>query len=131
MTGDCIARASGRQQRFPASATRSLVGIAAVLSLLVLAAVKSLLTLQRLTREGTDPKVLAIQEGDEGKPGAPLIPKGLHIEVANDPGFDVQHAYGLSEQVGFAFIGSDGKVHKLFNKAPTDQQLQDALDALH
>ena len=93
--------------------------------------VKSLLTLQRLTREGTDPKVLAIQEGDEGKPGAPLIPKGLHIEVANDPGFDVQHAYGLSEQVGFAFIGSDGKVHKLFNKAPTDQQLQDALDALH
>jgi len=38
MTGDCIARASDRQKHFPASATRSLVGIAAVLSLLVLAA---------------------------------------------------------------------------------------------
>ena len=42
----------------------------------------------------------------------------------------MQHSYGLSDLVGFAFIGSDGKVHQVFNKAPTDQQLKDALDAL-
>src|SRR3954451_9740213 len=57
--------------------------------------VTSLLTLQRLTAGGTPPRVLALQGGDEGKPGSPLIPRGLHLNVANDPNSDVQHAYGL------------------------------------
>ena len=55
---------------------------------------------------------------------------GPHVDVVHDPGWDVQHSYGLSDLVGFAFIGSDGLVHRVFNKAPTDQQLEDALDAL-
>lgn len=84
----------------------------------------------RPSDRGTDPAVLAVQEGDPGKPGYPLIPKGLQLDVVGHPGFDLQHAFGLSGQVGFAFIGSDEKVHRLFNKAPTDQQLIDALHAL-
>jgi hypothetical protein len=92
--------------------------------------VPALLSLQRLTSNGTAPAVLAVQEGDVGKPGYPLVPKGLHLDVANDPDLEVQHSYGLSSQVGFAFIGSDGKVHRTFDGAPTDQQLRTALDAL-
>ena len=88
----------------------------------------SLQALEKLTSGGTDPAVLAIQGGEEGKPGYPLIPKGLTFTVVNDPGFDVQHAYGLSNQVGYAFIGSDGIVHQVFDEPPTEQQLQDALN---
>src|SRR4051794_7216064 len=92
--------------------------------------VRALLGLQGLTDGGTDPAVLAVQEGDPGKPGYPLIPKGLRLPVVGDSGFDLQHSLGLSGQVGFAFIGSDKKVLRLNNKAPTDQQLSDALRAL-
>src|SRR3954447_3301002 len=92
--------------------------------------VQALLTLQRLTDDGTELAVLAVQEGDAGKPGYPLIPKGLRLDVVGDLGSDVQHSFGLSGQVGFAFIGSDKKVYQLFNEAPTDQQLADALHAL-
>ena len=89
------------------------------------------MALTQLTDDGTNPAVLAVQDGEEGKPGYPLIPKGLDVDVVvNDPDSDVQHSYGLSDQVGFAFIGADGKVHQVFNKAPTDQQLKDAVDAL-
>ena len=90
----------------------------------------SLLALQRETGGGTSPSVLAIQVGDWGKPGYPLVPKGFRLDVANDPGGDVQHSYGLSGWVGFAFIGSDGRVRRLFDKPPTDEQLQGALDGL-
>jgi peroxiredoxin len=91
----------------------------------------ALAALTQLTHGGTNPAVLAVQDGEEGKPGYPLIPKGLHVDVVvNDPASDVQHAYGLDGQVGFAFIGADGKVHQVFNKAPTDQQLKDAVDAI-
>ena len=95
--------------------------------------VDALLSLQRLTSGGTDPKVLAVQETPfaQNKPGDPLIPNGLRLDVVNDPGLDVQHAYGLSDQIGFAFVGSDGKIHQLFNQAPTDQQVHRALNALH
>ncbi len=90
----------------------------------------ALLTLQRLTSGGTDPAVLAVQEGDVGKPGHPLVPRGLHLDVAHDSGLEVQHAYGLSHQVGFVFIGSDGRVHRSFDRAPSEHQLRAALDAL-
>ncbi len=89
--------------------------------------VPSLLTLQRLTSSGTDPAVLVVQEGEVGKPGYPLVPKGLHLDVANDPDLEVQHAFGLSNQVGFVFIGSDRLVHREFDKAPSDRQLRTAL----
>ena len=90
----------------------------------------ALLELQRLSDGGTRPAVLAVQEGESGKPGYPLIPEGLRLAVVADPGVEVQHSYGLSELVGFAFIGTDGTVHRVFNEAPTDQQLKDAVDAL-
>lgn len=90
----------------------------------------SLRALDKLTAGGTDPAVLAIQGGQEGKPGYPLIPKGLTFPVVNDPDFDVQHAYGLDNEVGYAFINSDGTVQRVFNEPPTAQQLQDALDEL-
>jgi hypothetical protein len=92
--------------------------------------IPSLLALQRETAGGTSPSVLAVQSGEWGKPGFPLVPRGLRLAVANDPGGDVQRSYGLSGWVGFAFIGSDGKVQRLFEKPPTDQQLQEALDGL-
>ena len=92
--------------------------------------VASMLTLQRLTEGGTSPRVLAVQGGEAGKPGFPLIPQGLRVDVVNDPDSDVQHSYGLSDLVGFAFIGSDGLIHQVFDKAATDQQLKDALHAL-
>lgn len=91
----------------------------------------ALLTLQRETSGGTHPAVLAVQGGDRGKPGHPLVPVGLRLAVANDPGFDVEHAYGLSEQVAFAFIGADGTVLQVIDGPGTDQQLRDALDGLH
>jgi hypothetical protein len=87
----------------------------------------ALLTVQRLTAGGTDPAVLAVQGGEEGKPGYPLIPRGLHLPVGNDPGFDVEQSYGLSSQVAFAFIGSDGTVRKEFDRPPTDAELRAAL----
>jgi peroxiredoxin len=91
----------------------------------------SLLALQRETAGGTSPSVLAIQVGEWGKPGYPLVPDGLRLDVANDPTGDVQLSYGLSGWVGFAFVGSDGTVRQLFDKPPTDRQLQEALDALN
>jgi peroxiredoxin len=90
----------------------------------------SLRSLDRLTSAGTEPAVLGIQGGDQGKPGLPLIPKNMPYTIVNDPGLDVQHAYGLSNQVGYALIGSDGKVHQVFDNPPTDQRLQEALDKL-
>jgi peroxiredoxin len=90
----------------------------------------ALLTLQRETSGGAHPAVLAVQGGDRGKPGYPLVPEGVRLPVANDPGFDVEHAYGLSGQVAFAFIGSDGKVHQVIDGPGTDQQLRAALDRL-
>src|SRR6478735_4553704 len=89
----------------------------------------ALMALTQLTHDGTNPAVLAVQDGEEGKPGYPLIPKGLDVDV-NDPDSDVQHSYGLSGQVGFAFIGADGNVHQVFDKAPTTEQLKDAVDAI-
>ena len=93
--------------------------------------VHSLLTLQRLTDGGTDPAVLAIQEGEVGKPGLPLVPDGLEVDVVNDSGLDVQHSYGLSELIGFVFIGSDGRVQHAFDRALSDHELSEALDELH
>ena len=93
--------------------------------------VPALLALQRLTDDGTRPRVLAVQTGDVGKPGLLLVPHGLRLAVANDPQEATKRAYGLSHQVGFAFVGSDGKIHQRLDEAPTDQQLRDALRALH
>lgn len=90
----------------------------------------AMLALQRDTSGGTEPAVLAVQGGEKGKPGDPLVPEGLHLVVANDPGFDVQLSYGLSGLVGFAFIGSDGKIDEVFDTPPTDAQLRAALKSL-
>ena len=70
---------------------------------------------------------------------ATLDPLGMPVTTfvvpgdrADDPLYvpeikKVQHAFGLSNQVGFVFIGSDRLVHREFDKAPTDRQLQTAL----
>ena len=92
--------------------------------------IPALLTLQRDTSAGRRPAVLAVQGGDRGKPGHPLVPAGLRLPVANDPGFDVEHAYGLSERVAFAFIGADRGIHQVIDEAATDRQLRAALDRL-
>ena len=92
---------------------------------------RALLTLQRLTDNGSHPAVLAIQTGeDQSKPGYKLSLPGVRLDVALDPGFDVESAYGLEEQVAFAFVGSDGKVHRTFDKAPTDTQIRAAIAEL-
>jgi peroxiredoxin len=90
----------------------------------------ALLTLQQYTHDGTDPAVLAVQGGDKGKPGYPLVPQGVNLTVANDPAFAVQHAYGLSQFVGFAFIDADGRVHSVIDRAPSDEELRAAVDSL-
>ena len=92
--------------------------------------IPSLLDLQRETSGGTHPAVLAVQGGDRGKPGHLLVPDGVRLPVANDPGFDVQHAYGLEGRVAFAFVGADGTVHQVIDGPATGQQLRTALDGL-
>ena len=90
----------------------------------------ALLDLQRLSSGGTRPAVLAVQEGEEGKPGYPLIPDGLRLPVGNDPGFDVARSYGVENQVAFALIGSDGTVHQVIDRAPSTRDLEHALTVL-
>jgi peroxiredoxin len=89
--------------------------------------IPALLDMQRLTAGGTDPAVLGVQEGEKGKPGYPLIPHGLLLPVVNDPAFEVEESYGLDNQVAFAFIGSDGRVHRVFNRPPSEAELKAAL----
>ena len=88
------------------------------------------MALTQLTHDGTNPAVLAVQDGEEGKPGYPLIPKGLDVDVVNDPDSDVQHSYGLSGQVGFAFIGADGQGASGLRQGTHHEQLKDAVDAI-
>jgi outer membrane lipoprotein-sorting protein len=93
--------------------------------------IPALLAVQQLTQDGTRPRVLAVQTGDEGKPGYPLVPDGVELTVGRDSTGTLQHRYGLSHQVGFAFVGSDGTIDRLYDGPATDQQLRDALAALH
>lgn len=91
---------------------------------------KSLITLQKLTNNGKTPSVLAVQVGLKGKPGYPLVPPGLTLRVANDPSPTLQNSLGLSKTVGFAFVGSDGKVTVTYDRAATQQELERSLAAL-
>ncbi|RYP88780.1 redoxin domain-containing protein [Nocardioides guangzhouensis] len=93
--------------------------------------IPSLLDLQRETSGGAHPAVLAVQGGDRGKPGHLMVPRGLRLPVANDPGYDVQHSYGLEQRVGFAFIAADGTLRQVIDGPATAPQLRAALDRLH
>ena len=90
----------------------------------------ALLLAQQLSHHGTDPTVLAVQNGERGKPGVPLVPAGLRLRIANDPDTSLQHAYGLTHEVGFAFVGSDGTIQTVIDHPATSTELSDALSTL-
>lgn len=90
----------------------------------------ALKALQELTVNGTKPAVLAVQVGDKGKPGFPLVPPGVGLPIANDPKPDLQNALGLSNELAMAFVGADGTVKVSYDSAPTTAQLRQALAAI-
>ena len=87
----------------------------------------ALKTLQQLTTNGTTPPVLAVQVGEKGKPGFPLVPPGITLPIANDPTRTLRNALGLSNQLTMAFVGADGTVKVSYDSAPTPVQLTQAL----
>lgn len=92
--------------------------------------VPALLQMQQLSHRGADPTVLAVQNGERGKPGFPLVPPGLRLRVANDPDTALQHAYGLTHEVGFAFVGSDGTIRAVIDHPASSKEISDALSTL-
>lgn len=90
----------------------------------------ALLQIQQLSHRGTDPTVLAVQNGERGKPGFPLVPPGLRLRVANDPDTALQHAYGLTHEVGFAFVGPDATIRAVIDHPATSNEIADALSTL-
>jgi len=92
--------------------------------------VPALLLAQQLSHHGTDPTVLAVQNGERGKPGLPLVPAGLTLRIANDPDTALQHAYGLTHEVGFAFVGSEGAIRAVIDHPATSTEISDALSKL-
>ena len=92
--------------------------------------VPALLLVQQLSHRGTDPTVLAVQNGERGKPGFPLVPPGLRLRIANDPDTALQHAYGLTHEVGFAFVGSDGTIRAVIDHPASSNEISDALSTL-
>lgn len=90
----------------------------------------ALKALQELTANGTKPAVLAVQVGEGGKPGFPLVPPGVSLPIANDPTPKLQNALGLSNELAMAFIGPDGTVKASYDSAPTTAQLRQALAAI-
>ena len=92
--------------------------------------VPALRLVQQLSHHGTDPTVLAVQNGERGKPGFPLVPTGLRLRIANDPSSALQHAYGLTHEVGFAFVGSDGTIRAVIDHPASSNEISDALSTL-
>jgi hypothetical protein len=87
----------------------------------------ALQSLQRMTKNGTDPVVLAVQVGSRGKPGYPFPTPAVHLPMANAPDGGLQHALGFANQFAMAFVGADGKVKAGFDRAPTDDELGQGL----
>lgn len=90
----------------------------------------ALKTLQQMTTNGTTPPVLAVQVGERGKPGLPLVPPGVTLPIANDPTPTLRNALGLTKQLTMAFVGKDGAVKVSYNSAPTPAQLRQALASI-
>ena len=74
--------------------------------------------------------MLAVQNGERGKPGFPLVPAGLRLRIANDPDTSLQHAYGLTHEVGFAFVGSDGTIREIIDHPASSNEISEALSTL-
>jgi AhpC/TSA family len=91
----------------------------------------ALLTLQTLTGNGAEPRVLGVQVGDLGKPGYPLVVPGVTLTLAHEQTPVVQNSFGLTEMLGFVFVRSDGTVASTYDRAPTKQQITQSLAALH
>jgi hypothetical protein len=87
----------------------------------------ALQSLQRITKNGTDPVVLAVQVGSRGKPGYPFPTPAVHLPMANASDPALQHALGFANQFAVAFVGADGKVKAGFDRAPTDDELGQGL----
>ena len=63
-------------------------------------------------------------------PGSPWYPPGLRLRIANDPDTALQHAYGLTHEVGFAFVGSDGTIRSVIDHPASSTEISDALSTL-
>jgi hypothetical protein len=59
-----------------------------------------------------------------------LVPGGLRLRVANDPDTALQHAYGLTHEIGFAFVGSDGTIRAVIDHPASRNEISDALSTL-
>ena len=87
----------------------------------------ALQSLQRMTHNGADPIVLAVQVGSRGKPGYPFPTPAVHLTMANAPDATLPHALGFANQFAVAFVGADGKVKAGFDRTPTDDELTQGL----
>jgi hypothetical protein len=87
----------------------------------------ALKALQGMTGKGRTPPVLAVQVGEKGKPGFPLVPPGVTLPIANAPTPELRNALGLSNELAIAFVGPDGTVKVSYDSAPTPAQLRQAL----
>lgn len=91
---------------------------------------QALLTLQTLTRNGTKPRVLAVQEGDDmsmEKLGHRLVVPGLTLTLAQEKTGTVAGAFGLASYV---FVSSDGTIAASYLRTPTKLQITQGLAAL-
>ena len=93
---------------------------------------RPVLALQRLTAGGRRPTVIAVEVGERmAKPGLPpAVPHGVALRIGYDDKAVLQNGFGLQNDVGFAFVGSDGSVIATFDRAATTSELRRTLAAL-
>ena len=94
--------------------------------------VGSLRQLDELTAGGTSPAVLGvlITTGGFVDKGGLFASKGWHFRIAYDDS-RVQHKFGFSDQLDFAFINADGAISALFSGVMGKSGLQAALADLN
>ena len=94
--------------------------------------VGSLRQLDELTAGGTSPAVLGvlITAGGFVDKGGLFASKGWHFRIAYDDS-RVQHKFGFSDQLDFAFINADGTISALFSGVMNKSGLQAALADLN
>jgi hypothetical protein len=87
-----------------------------------------LLTLQALTHNGTKPRVLGVEEGEEAdKFGHHLVVPGVTLTLAHEQTGIVSGAFGRASIV---FVNSDGTIAASYLRTPTKQQITQGLASL-
>lgn len=91
----------------------------------------SLRSLDNLTNAGTTPKVLGVLEtaSDFVDKGGIFTGKGWHFAVSYENS-RVQHQFGFTDQLDFAFVNSDGTISALHSGAMGGADLRAALGNL-